>query len=295
MSADSPARPGVWLITGASSGLGLELTRASLARGATVIATARDPGSITAPLPDHTEDKALVRLALDVTDTRQIDAAVTEALERFGRIDVLVNNAGRVQLGAVEELTDADLQALFDLHVIGPARLTRSVLPGMRERGFGTIVQMSTMGAFFITPGFGAYTATKAALEGLSASLAKEVAPFGIRVMLVEPGAHRTAVFSPQRCRIAAPHPAYRDTIGAVRRAVEGMDGRQPGDPARVAEIVVDVALSDAVPLRLPLGEDAVANIRGALDEIASDLRTWEGVARSTAYGAAPVPLPSAR
>jgi NAD(P)-dependent dehydrogenase (short-subunit alcohol dehydrogenase family) len=281
---DRPQSGALWLITGCSSGLGVVIARAAAARGAHVVATARNASAIP-DLPDLPEDR-VTRMALDVTDGAQRADVVHEVIERFGSVDVLVNNAGRVYLGAVEECTDSDLREMFDLHVFGPTDLARLVLPGMRARRRGTIVQMSTMGAFLITPGFSAYTATKAALEGVSATLAAEVAPFGIRVLIVEPGSHRTSVFAPGRLSVAPRMPAYADSVGAVEQFLRDRNGNQAGDPERAAEIIVDMVDAQRAPLRLALGADAVDNIRAAIRAIETDIVEWAELARSTGYHA---------
>ncbi len=281
----------VWLITGCSSGFGAALAEAALKRGHRVVATARrlDP---LQRLADSWPGQVLP-LQLDVTNRDNIRMVVEQVLAELGRVDVLVNNAGRVHFGAVEEVADADLRALFELNVFGPANLCRAVLPHMRERGRGTIVQMSSMGSFYISTGFSSYTASKAALEGMSATLAMEVAPFGIRVIILEPGGHRTSVFSPEQIGMAPPLPAYRDIVGPTWDFVTGLDGHQEGDPVRAAEIVVNVVGDPEPPLRLPLGNDAVDLIGAALNSIGDNLRRWEKVARSTAFGADAVPRPS--
>ena len=195
-------QPRVWLITGASSGFGRAIAEAALATGDTVVAAARRPEAVAdlvAAAPDR-----VTALRLDVTDTDRIRDAVAEVIDRHGRVDVLVNNAGRGAIGAAEETSDSELRDLMDLHFFGPAALTRAVLPRMRERGTGAIVQMSSMGGRFTFPGVGAYSATKFALEGWSEALAKEVDRFGIRVLIVEPGAFRTSAVAVARWRAAA-------------------------------------------------------------------------------------------
>ncbi len=288
----SPARgngspPLVWLVTGASSGLGRFIAEAALDAGDTVVATARNRQSLQPLTAQY--GNAVIPVSLDVTDAAQTERAVEEALVHAGRIDVLVNNAGRVHIGSVEEVTDADLKALFELHVFGSTRLVRAVLPHMRARGSGTVVQMSTMGSFLITPGFSSYTASKAALEGLSASLAEEVRPFGVRVLIVQPGSHRTEVFSANRASVAAALPDYANITGPTRAFLANADGSQPGDPAKAARTLVELIRSGVpLPLRLPLGADAVANIGQALEAIRRDIDAWSDVARSTAYDPPP-------
>ena len=210
---DSSGR--VWLVTGASSGFGRAITEAAVEAGDVVVATARrtDPlEELVKARPDQVE-----ALALDVTDTDAAASTVAAIQARYGRIDVLVNNAGRGQVGAAEETTEAELRDLFDLHLHGPAALVRAVLPGMRERVSGAIVQMSSFGGQVAYPGFSAYCATKFALEGYSEALAAEVAPLGIRVLIVEPGAFRTS-FSGGGLHESEAMDAYADTVGPTGR-----------------------------------------------------------------------------
>jgi NAD(P)-dependent dehydrogenase (short-subunit alcohol dehydrogenase family) len=277
----------VWLVTGASSGFGRAITEAAVEAGDVVVATARHPEALddlAAARADRVE-----ALRLDVTDQAAAAAVVADVQARYGRIDVLVNNAGRGQVGAAEETTDAELRALFDLHVFGPAALVRAVLPGMRERGTGAIVQMSSFGGQVAYPGFSAYCATKFALEGYSEALAAEVGPHGIAVVVVEPGAFRTAFSGPalvQSARI----PAYDPTVGPIREMITGIGGAQPGDPAKAAAAILAALDAEHPPLRLPLGDDAVDGILGHLESVGSELRAWEPVARATAFDAEPVP-----
>ena len=222
----------VWLVTGASSGFGREIARAALRRGDRVAATARETEALADLAAEAPEGVLAVRL--DVTDPEGVRRAVEETVGRFGRIDVLVNNAGRGQVGAVEETTDEELRAIFDVHLFGPAALVRAVLPVMRRQGSGAIVQMSSFGGQVAYPGFGAYCATKFALEGLSEALAAEVAPFGVKVLIVEPGAFRTG-FSGGALVQSRAMPEYEETVGPTRRMITGIDGAQPGDPAAAA------------------------------------------------------------
>ncbi len=223
-------------------------------------------------------------IALDVTDADQRVRAVEQALERFGRIGVLVNNAGRTQVGAVEETADDELRALFELHFFGPVALCRAVLPHMRAQGEGAIVQMSSVGGQISAPGFGACCATKFALEGLTQTLADEVAPFGIRTLIVEPGAFRTGLFRPDAAYESAELPEYAATVGPTRDYVRGNHRLQPGDPAKAAQEAIIAALeSDEPPLRLVLGADAIGNIRSRLTELSDELAAWEDVGRRTA------------
>ena len=272
----------IWLITGASSGFGRAIAEATLAAGDTVVAAARRPDAV-ADLVESTPDR-VTPLQLDVTDPERIAAAVAEVLDRHGRIDVLVNNAGRGVIGAVEETTNDELRDLMDLHFFGPAALTRAVLPHMRERGSGAIVQMSSMGGRFTFPGAGAYSATKFALEGWSEALAKEVDQFGIRVLIVEPGAFRTSFNASGALQISEAIADYDELIGPVRSGMAEDDGSQPGDPAKAAEAILQAVDSPEPPLRLALDNDAVDSISNALDEAKAELAAWERVGRATVF-----------
>ena len=267
----------VWLVTGASSGFGRAIVDAALARGDSVVAGTRSADAF-GDLPDGVHP-----VVLDVTAADQREAAVAATIERFGRIDVLVNNAGRTQVGAVEETTDAELRSLFDLHFFAPAALTRLVLPHMRRQGGGAIVQMSSVGGQTTAPGFGAYCATKFALEGLTETLHDEVAGFGIRTLIVEPGAFRTGLFRPGAAYESEAMPEYADTVGPTRAYVRGNDGLQPGDPAKAAQAILTALDADEPPLRLVLGADAIGNIGRRLDSVATELAAWRAVGEATA------------
>ena len=269
----------VWLVTGASSGFGRAITEAVLARGESVAAGVRTTDRFS-DLPDGVHP-----LALDVTAPDQREAAVAETLERFGRIDVLVNNAGRTQVGAVEETTDEELRSLFELHFFAPVALTRLVLPHMRRQGGGVIVQMSSVGGQTTAPGFGAYCATKFALEGLTETLRDEVAAFGIRTLIVEPGAFRTGLFRPGAAYESEPMSEYADTVGPTRAYVRDNDGLQPGDPAKAAQAILAALGADQAPLRLVLGADAIGNIERRLEGVADELAAWRAVGEATAVG----------
>src|SRR5215472_5799427 len=268
----------VWLITGANSGFGRAITKAAVAGGDIVVATARRVTAlddIATAHPDQVE-----ALALDVTDPAGIEAAVRDVIARHGRIDVLVNNAGRSHVGALEETTDAELRALFDVHVFGPAALIRAVLPHMRARQSGAIVQISSMGGQMSFAGFSAYSATKFALEGMSEALADETRPMGIKVLIVEPGAFRTGLFS--NLTSSQPIADYAASVGPTRRMTETTGGTQPGDPAKAAAAILTALDAEATPLRLPLGDDAVDAILTHLDNIHTEVSAWEKLARDT-------------
>jgi NAD(P)-dependent dehydrogenase (short-subunit alcohol dehydrogenase family) len=272
----------VWFVTGASSGFGRAIAEAAAEAGDTVVAAVRRPEALDDLVKAHPD--LVEPIALDVTDSAAGAAAIDAAVEKYGRIDVLVNNAGRTQVGAVEETTDDELRNLFDLHLFGPFALTRAVLPHMRERGSGAIVMMSSVGGQVVMPGFGVYCATKFGIEAVAESLAAEVAPFGVTVMAVEPGAFRTNLFVPGAAVMSEENPVYAETVGATRRFVEGGDGSQPGDPAKAAAAIRAALAADQTPLRLPLGGDAVEAILTHLDTVREELVTWETISRSTDF-----------
>jgi NAD(P)-dependent dehydrogenase (short-subunit alcohol dehydrogenase family) len=272
----------VWLITGCSAGFGREIALAALAAGDRVLATARRPETL-ADLQERGGERVRTA-ALDVTDAGQVASAVKTALEAFGRIDVVVNNAGNGSVGAVEELTMAELRGLMEVMFFGAVEVTKAVLPHLRAQGSGTVVQISSMGGQLSMPGFGAYCAAKYALEGLSGALAAEVAPFGVRVLIVEPGAFRTE-FGGGRMHRSRTIDAYAVSTSGTRDAVEAMDGTQPGDPAKAAAAIVRAVGSDDAPLHLALGSDAVDAIRTQHEALAADLAAWEDVSRSTGLG----------
>jgi NAD(P)-dependent dehydrogenase (short-subunit alcohol dehydrogenase family) len=267
----------VWLITGCSSGFGRELALAAVAAGDRVMATARRPEA----LADLTEQDGIGTTALDVTDPASIDAAVQATLAAYGRIDVLVNNAGSLVLGAVEEVTMAELRQQMEVVFFGAAEVTKAVLPLMREQGSGTIVQMSSLGGQKTYPGFGAYHAAKWALEGLSETLATELAPLGVRVLIVEPGAFRTE-FNNNKY-VTEQTAAYQDTAGATRRFTQELSGVEPNDPVKGAAAILKVLDSDRLPLRLLLGGDAVDGLREHHEALLAEVAAWEEISRSTA------------
>lgn len=271
-SPDTPA----WFITGCSTGLGRALARAVLARGWRAAVTARDPEQVADLVAGH-EDRALA-LALDVTDAGAIAAAVTRAQTAFGGIDVLVNNAGYGYLAAVEEGDDREVRALFDTNVFGLAAVTRAVLPGMRARRRGHVVNVSSLGGLAAFGATGYYHATKFAVEGLSESLAAEVAPLGIGVTIVEPAAFRTNWSGPSMRQSATVIDDYAATAGARRAGTLATYGHQPGDPARAAEAVIGAVTAAEPPLRLLLGK-AAYDIAGArLGTLKTAFDTWRDV-----------------
>ena len=276
MNRESP----VWLITGCSTGFGRELAKLVLARGWRAVVTARDPSSV-ADIAEGYEDRALV-LPLDVTRRDQIDEVVEAAKRRFGRIDALVNNAGYGYLAAIEEGEDEAVRAMFETNVFGLIHMTKAVLPAMRERRSGLIVNVSSIGGITSQAATGYYHGTKYAVEGISESLALEVKPLGIDVLIVEPGPFRTNWAGPSIKQSATHIDAYAATGGERRKQVGARSGKQPGDPVRAAQAIIGAALSDRPPLRLLLGKVALESARKKLDFMRNDFDTWE----STTVGA---------
>lgn len=270
MKRDNP----VWLITGCSTGFGRELAKLVLERGWRAVITARNPSTVADIARDH-GDRALV-LPLDVTLPQQIGAVVAEAKQRFGCIDALVNNAGYGYLAAIEEGEDDAVRAMFETNVFGLINMTKAVLPLMREQRSGLIVNISSIGGIRSSPGTGYYNGTKYAVEGISESLALEVKPLGIDVLIVEPGPFRTNWAGPSIKQSAIRHDAYSATAGERRRQVEARSGRQAGDPVRGAQAIIDCALSETPPLRLLLGKLALEMGRKKLDSMRSDFDGWE-------------------
>ncbi len=271
-----------WLITGCSTGLGRAFAEAALKRGHNVVATARDASKVH-DLADTYPDTAIA-IALDVTDDDQVRAAVAAAEDRFGGVDVLVNNAGYGYRAAVEEGEDGPVRQLFDTHVFGAVRTIKAVLPGMRARRSGTIVNLSSIGARVSPEGSGYYSAVKAAVEALTLSLRKELAPLGITAMVIEPGGFRTDFAGRSLTQSDTPIEDYADTAGKRRKENSVDHGKQPGDPARAGDVLVDVVESGKAPYLLMLGNDASNAVRVTLDKIREDLDTWEEVSRSTDF-----------
>lgn len=271
-----------WLITGCSTGLGRAFAQEVLARGHNAVVTARDAAKV-ADIVEAYPDTA-VALPLDVTDDEQVTAAVAAAEERFGGVDVLVNNAGYGYRAAVEEGEDEAVQQLFDTHVFGTARTIKAVLPGMRRRRSGTIVNISSIGARLCPPGSGYYAAVKAAVEAMTLSLRQEVQPLGITALVVEPGGFRTDFAGRSLTQSETPIDDYAQTAGKRRKENDTVHGTQAGDPAKAAARLVDVVESDTPPYMLVLGNDASDAFRASLDALRADLDTWEQVSRSTDF-----------
>lgn len=269
-----------WLITGSSSGLGRAFAEEALARGHNVIVTARDADTVR-DLEEQYPDTALAT-TLDVTDADSVSAAVRAAEERFGGVDVLLNNAGYGYRAAVEEGDDADVARLFDTHVHGTVRTVKAVLPGMRARRSGTIVNFSSIGARTTGPGSGYYGAAKAAIEQLTMALRTEVAPLGITATVVEPGAFRTDFSGRSLTQSDTVIDDYAETAGKRRKEHDTTHGTQPGDPAKAATVLVDAVDGGALPYLLLLGSDAVPIVRKALAALGADIDAWESKSVTT-------------
>lgn len=269
----------VWLITGTSRGLGRHLAQTVLDRGDHLVATARDPQRLGG-LAQSDSDRVHA-VALDVTDPRAADAAVAAAIERFGRLDVVVNNAGYADFGAIEDIPDETLHRQVDTVFWGVVNVTRAALPVMRGQRNGRIVQVSSMGARMGSPGLAVYQAAKAAVTVFSMSLAKEVAHLGISVTVVEPGNLRTDITSANSMQMLPFGADYRAVLEPMERYLRDNDGRQSGDPVKAAEAIVELATMADPPLRVPLGSDALRFAATAADELAAGDRATESLSRS--------------
>jgi NAD(P)-dependent dehydrogenase (short-subunit alcohol dehydrogenase family) len=270
-----------WFITGASSGFGLAFARYALAKGHNVVATARRLDALEEIATQAPE--RFLALALDVTQPQDAAAAINAAIARFERIDVLVNNAGYGIVGAFEETPQDELRALMETNFFGAMNVTRAALPTLRAQHSGAIVNISSLGGQLSFAGFSAYSASKFALEGASEALAQELKPFGIKVLIVEPGQFRTG-FAGAGLRHMPLIDAYKDVTGGTRDFTRNMDGTQPGDPMKAAAAIETALESPTTPLRLQLGADAVDAVRNHAEALLSDLGTWEAIARDTAF-----------
>lgn len=270
-----------WFITGASRGFGVELAGLALERRDNVVATARDPRRVEEALGGPNERLLAVRL--DVTKEDEAAAAVEQSLARFGRIDVLVNNAGRGFIGAVEEASAEEVQATFDVNVVGLLAVTRAVLPVMRRQGSGRVLNVGSVGGFVSRGGAGIYTATKFAVEALSEALRQGLEPLGIQVTVVEPGAFRTDFLDSSSLVLAERViDDYNATAGAFRERAVTFNHGQPGDPHKAAKAMVTIATAEDPPIRVALGRDAAASIEGKLATVASELALWRDLSEST-------------
>jgi NAD(P)-dependent dehydrogenase (short-subunit alcohol dehydrogenase family) len=270
----------VWLITGCSTGFGRALAELLIGRGYRVVVTARQPAEVA----DLAVREETLVLKLDVTDQAEVDAAVAAAERRFGRIDVLVNNAGIGYFSAIEEGDDQQIRGLFDVNVLGLSRMIRAVLPGMRHRGTGSIVNLSSLAGLRSFPSLGYYSATKFAVEGLSEALWQEIEPLGLTVMVVEPSGFRTDWAGRSAEESKRQISAYAATAGAARSQMRESSGRQPGDPVRAAEAIVKAIESPHPPHHLLLGNDAFNGATQQLERLRGDFAAWESVTRGADF-----------
>ena len=272
----------VWLITGCSSGLGRALAEETLRAGYRVVATARDASAPSQLIRAHGD--AVLAVDLDVTKQDQIASAVSAAEDQFGRIDVLVNNAGYGYFGAIEEGEEAGVHAVFETNVFGPWHMARAVLPGMRAREHGHVVNIGSVGGMVTYPAVGFYHMAKFALEGVSETLAKEVAPFGIGVTIVEPGAFRTEFRGTSSKQSSIRLADYAATAGKARDNVFAASGKQENDPVLGARAIIQAVGADKPPLHLVIGGDALDQIRRKLADLNEELDVWENLTRSTKF-----------
>jgi NAD(P)-dependent dehydrogenase (short-subunit alcohol dehydrogenase family) len=270
------------MITGASRGFGAKIAQEALNRGDAVVATARDPKSIEEQLGSKS---TLLPAQLDVTNESQVAAAVQSALKKFGRIDVLVNNAGMGLLGAVEEATAEEVRRIYETNVFGLLNVTRGVLPYMRKARSGHIMNFSSLGGYRSAHGFGVYCSTKFAVEGLSEALHAELGPLGIHVTIIEPGYFRTDFLDSKSLLTSKNQiPDYAETAGKIRLKAQEISHKQPNDPDKLAQAIMALADSKNPPLRLPLGDDAIEAIEEKNAYVAKELQSWRELASSTRF-----------
>ncbi|MGF6920394.1 oxidoreductase [Paraburkholderia sp. 40] len=274
----------VWFITGASRGIGALIAEAALADGNAVVAAGRKVAAISERLG---ESAALLPVELDVTNEAQAKAAVQAAIEKFGRVDVLVNNAGFGLLGAVEESADNQVRRMYDTNVFGLLNVTRAVLPTMRANRSGHVINVSSIGGYRAAAGFGVYSSTKFAVEGITEALHAELRPLGIHATVVEPGYFRTD-FLDASSLVVAPEVIddYDETSGAVRRNAMQLNHNQPGDPTRLAAAMIALVDAASPPLRLPLGTDTLAAIAAKNAYVTQETETWKQLSSSTDFAA---------
>ncbi len=266
----------VWFITGCSTGFGRYLAKEALEQGYKVVVTARKPADVQDIVADYPETS--IALTLDVTDAEQIKAAVTAAIEKFGQIDVLVNNAGIGYFGAVEESEEAEVRRMFEINVFGLAKMTQEVLPHMRARKSGHILNISSIGGLRSFPGVGFYNATKYAVDGLSEALSKELAPLGIKVTIIAPSGFRTDWAGRSAKDSATVIADYATTAGKNKGDIRGYSGNQPGDPVLAAKAMIMITETENPPLRLLLGAAALKGARAKVEELKHDIETWAEV-----------------
>lgn len=272
----------VWFVTGSSTGLGRALVEVLLEKGFLVAATARKPADLESVKKKFGDQ--VICPQLDVTNPGQVRSAINQTLERFGRIDVAVNNAGYGLIGAVEEVTDAEIRKQFDTNFFGALDVTRAILPHFRQQRSGHFVNISSIGGFRAIAGAAIYNATKFALEALSEALAKEVAPLGIRVVLVEPGPFRTDFGGRSIDDTQNRIPDYKETAGKMREYYQAAHGKQVGDPRKAASAIIQAVDSKQDFLRLPLGQATLTGMKEKIEQVQKDIALWEQVAINTAF-----------
>jgi NAD(P)-dependent dehydrogenase (short-subunit alcohol dehydrogenase family) len=274
--------PKIWFITGISSGLGKALAQAVIEQGDFVIGTFRQEKQV-ADFNRLYQDKAFA-LLLDITNPADIARVVAYTTTQFGKVDVLVNNAGYGFAGAIEETSAAEARAVFDANFFGALALTQAFLPVLRRQKSGHIIQLSSHGGFKAFPGFGIYNASKFALEGFSEALALEVAPLGIRLTIVEPGPFRTNFAGGSFKTAEMTIEDYSTTAGAFRQRMKAVDGHQEGDPVKAATTIIDITRMETPPLRLPLGKIAIASLTAKLESVQQDINTYRAVAENAVF-----------
>lgn len=279
-----------WLITGSASGIGLSTAELVLARGENLVATARNVDRLLNLARRYGKQVELIEL--DVTDAPAARRVVDTAMERFGRLDVLLNNAGYAHLSPFEQVSEDDFKAEIDTNFYGVVNLTRAALPVMRRQKSGHIINISSSSARFGSPGSTAYTAAKWAVSGFTASLAKEVKPFGVKAIAIEPGSIRTNWTRVARGHVPPLLPEYEPTIGAIMRMTEGYAGTEPGDPDKVAVVIFDLSRQDDLPEQLVLGSDALGRIAQSDAVRSAAALYWDKISRSTDFDEPTTPLP---
>lgn len=272
----------VWFITGCSTGLGRAIAKEALLSGAKVAITARNVESI-ADLAKSYPANALL-LPLDVTNQAEIDSAVAATKNKFGRIDVLVNNAGSGVIGAIEEVPEEEARKIFEINFFGLFNVTRTVLPIMRAQKSGYIINIACLGGLVATFGLGIYNATKFAVEGLSEALAQEIEPLGIKITLIEPGPLRTDFTTRSSMQTFSHIKDYDQTRGVLCNIIDQYNKKQPGDPQKAAQVIVQLANNPVPPLHLPMGKFALERIREKISELSDTISTWEKISTDTEF-----------
>jgi len=272
----------VWLVTGSSRGLGRAIVEAGLAAGNKVMATARSIESL-GDLSDHYGSQVKL-FALDVTDESAADRAVQTAIDTFGSLDVVINNAGYGNLSSIEETPLSDFRAQIETNLFGTIIVTKAALPYFREKKKGQFIQLSSMGGRIGPPGRGPYSAAKWGVEGFSEVLSREVAPLGVKVTIVEPGGFRTD-FAGSSTKLSEGHPEYDSTVGATARFQRDYNGKQPGDPKKAAQVIAQLTKEDKPPLRLLLGSDAYSGAEKNDLARLEEARKWKELSLSTDFG----------